>query len=374
MIHKNKIFHAIGLMSGTSMDGIDLALIKSDGAKLIERKYFEYSAYEPKFKQQLHYIIHNKPTLSEIKETENLFTILNANMVNKFIKNNHLSRENIDLIAFHGHTIFHDPSKLITWQIGNSHLLAKETGIKVISDFRAKDVSHGGQGAPLVPIYHFYLLSQKNKPVAVLNIGGISNITHLQNDAESEIEAFDLCFGNAPLDDIVRERLGIDFDQNGEISRSGKINYEFAEMILSQEIFHKKPPKSFDRNDFAKNLIQMKSLETSDYLATLAYIHARAVEINLNFLSSKPKEIFICGGGRKNVGLIEALKKQLKEITIKTAEEINLNGDAIEAEAFAFLGIRSLMNLPISFHKTTGIRNEQNYHKSSLGGGIIFKP
>ncbi len=374
MTHENKIFHAIGLMSGTSMDGIDLALIKSDGTKIIERKYFEYSAYDSKFRQQLHHIINNKPTLSEIKETENLFTILNANMVNEFIKNNHLNRENIDLIAFHGHTIFHDPSKLITWQIGNSHLLAKETGIKVISDFRAKDVSHGGQGAPLVPIYHFHLLSNKSKPIAVLNIGGISNITHLQSDCESTIEAFDLCFGNAPLDDIVRERLGIDFDQNGELSKKGIINYQFAEKILAHEIFHKKPPKSFDRNDFAKNLIQMKSLETSDYLATLAYIHARAVEINLDFLTNKPKEIFICGGGRKNVGLIEALKKQLKEITIKTAEEINLNGDAIEAEAFAFLGIRSLLNLPISFHKTTGVQSQIDCKESSLSGGILFRP
>ena len=355
----SKIYKSIGLMSGTSMDGIDLALIESDGKEIIERKNFAYLAYEKDFKERLKAIIYNDPKLIEIKLIENELTLLHAKLVNNFLAENKIDSSEIDLIAFHGHTILHNPQQGITWQIGNPHLLAHETKINVIADFRTRDVVLGGQGAPLVPIYHFYLFAKQKHPVAVLNIGGISNITYFSDNDENAIEAFDTCFGNAPLDDLMQQKFGRDFDENGELSKAGNVDFLIADRILQNEIFHKKPPKSFDRDDFAAMLAPINSLKVEDALATFAYMHAKALLINLDFLSQKPHEIFVCGGGRKNIAIMSEMKKWLSGISIRAVEEIGLNGNSIEAEAFAFLGIRSLLGLPISFPNTTGVGSKQ---------------
>lgn len=355
----NKIYKSIGLMSGTSMDGIDLALIESDGKEIINRKAFSYQAYDADFKKRLGSLIYDIPTLHQVKLIENELTLLHAKLVNNFLSQNKIDRKEIDVVSFHGHTILHLPQQQITWQIGNPHLLAHKIGINVVADFRSRDVVLGGQGAPLVPIYHFYLFRNQTSPVAVLNIGGISNITYFQGNDENDVEAFDVCFGNAPLDDLMREKFGRDFDQNGELAKSGSVDFILADRILQNEIFHKKPPKSFDRDDFSNLLAPINSLKVEDALATFAYMHAKAIQINLEFLSHRPKEIFICGGGRKNAAIMDEMKKWLSGVVIKTVEEIGLNGDAIEAEAFAFLGIRNLLKLPISFSKTTGVYNSK---------------
>lgn len=349
-----KLYKSIGLMSGTSMDGIDLALIESDGKKIIQRRSSDYLAYSKDFKTRLRALIYNAPTLHEIKTVENELTLLHAELVNKFLAKNKIDREEIDLVSFHGHTILHAPQQQITWQIGNPHLLAHQTKIDVVADFRTRDVMLGGQGAPLVPIYHFHLFHEQKKPVAVLNIGGISNITYFNSDDENEIKAFDTCFGNAPLDDLMKKKFGRDFDQNGELAKSGEVDFLLADRILQNEIFHKKPPKSFDRDDFSELLSPINSLKTEDALATFAYMHAKTLLINLEFLSQRPKQIFICGGGRRNFAMMDEMKKWISGVEIKSAEEIGLNGDTIEAEAFAFLGIRSFLGLPISFPNTTG--------------------
>lgn len=356
-----KLYKSIGLMSGTSMDGIDLALIESDGKKIIHRKGSAYLAYSKDFKTRLRALIYNAPKLHEIKIIENELTLLHAELVNKFLAENKIDRKEIDLVAFHGHTILHDPQQQITWQIGNAHLLTHKIGIDVVSDFRTRDVMLGGQGAPLVPIYHFHLFHEQKKPVAVLNIGGISNITYFDSDDENEIEAFDTCFGNAPLDDLMKKKFGCDFDQNGKLAKGGEVDFILADRILQNEIFHQKPPKSFDRDDFSELLSPINSLKVGDALATFTYMHAKALLINLEFLSQRPKELFICGGGRKNVAMMDEMKKWLTGISVKAVEEIGLNGDTIEAEAFAFLGIRNLLKLPISFKKTTGV-----YRKNPL--------
>lgn len=361
-----KTYKSIGLMSGTSMDGIDLALIESDGKKIIKRTHFDYLPYEKEFKTRLKALIYNHPKLAEIKLVENELTLLHAKLVNDFLTKNKIAASEIDLVAFHGHTIFHDPARGATWQIGNAHLLAHKIGIDVVADFRTNDVALKGQGAPLVPIYHFYLFANQPHPVAVLNIGGISNITYIEDDNENAIKAFDVCFGNAPLDDLMREKFGRDFDENGNLAKSGTVNLVLADRILENEIFRKAPPKSFDRDDFEVLLATIHTLKTQDALATLTYMHAKALEINLNFLSQKPKKIFVCGGGRKNVALMDEMKKLMPEIEIKAAEEISLNGDAVEAEAFAFLGIRSLLGLPISFKNTTGV-------PSAACGGVLYR-
>ncbi len=368
-----KIYKSIGLMSGTSMDGIDLALIESDGKKIINRVGSAYIAYDENFKTSLRALIYSAPKLHEIKSTENELTLLHAKLVNEFLAENKINRNEIDLIAFHGHTILHSPQHQITWQLGNSHLLANETGINVVADFRTRDVVLGGQGAPLVPIYHFHLFHKRPRPAVILNIGGISNITYFHSDDECDIEAFDTCFGNAPLDDLMKKKLGRDFDENGELAKRGEVDFLLAERILQNEIFHKKPPKSFDRDDFSDMLSPINNLKIEDALATFAYMHAKATQINLEFLSQRPKEIFVCGGGRKNIAMMDEMRKWLSQIEIKTVEEVGLNGDTIEAEAFAFLGIRNIAHLPISFGKTTGVRgakfsiNCQKMPKTSLG-------
>jgi anhydro-N-acetylmuramic acid kinase len=373
-----KIYRSLGLMSGTSMDGVDLAVIESDGKKIINRKNSAYQAYSKELKAHLKAIIYHTPTLQQIKLIENELTLFHADFVNDFIAKNKINRHEIDLVSFHGHTIFHSPKQQITWQLGNAHLLAEKIGIDVIADFRSRDVALNGQGAPLVPIYHFHLFADQKKPAAVLNIGGISNITYLPSDNENDIEAFDVCFGNAPSDDLMREKFDRDFDHNGELAKKGVTDFILADSILKNEIFHKKPPKSFDRDDFAKLLAPINSLKIEDALATFAYMHAKAIRINLDFLPNKPHEIFVCGGGRKNLALMDEMKKWLSGIAIKTAEEIGLNGDTIEAEAFAFLGIRSVLGLPLSFTKTTGISSQNNFNKSSSEqnfsscGGVFY--
>lgn len=333
------------------MDGIDLALIESDGGGFIKHISSDYLPYEKDFKKRLESLIHNSPKLIEIKLVENELTLLHANLVNDFLEKKQIDRREIDIVSFHGHTVLHVPQQDITWQIGNAHLLSHATGINVVADFRSRDVALGGQGAPLVPIYHFYLF---NRSAAILNIGGISNITCFKQGDENSIEAFDVCFGNAPFDDLMQKKFGHDFDENGKLSSLGQIDFILADRILQNDIFHKKPPKSFDRDDFSEILAPINSLKIEDALATFAYMHAKAIQINLDFLSYRPKEIFICGGGRKNVAIMNEMKKWLSGIDVKATEEIGFNGDTIEAEAFAFLGIRHLLQLPISFQKTTG--------------------
>ena len=380
---QRKIYTSIGLMSGTSMDGIDLALIKSDGHDYIKREKFAYFPYSAEMKKALQGLIYGTPSLQQIKVVENEFSLLNANIVNNFVKENQLDPQEIDAIAFHGHTIIHVPELQITWQIGNAELLAAKTGINVVADFRNRDVAFGGQGAPLVPIYHFYLLHGQPKPAAVLNIGGISNITYFSGENESDIEAFDVCFGNAPFDDLMRQKLQLEYDKDGELSRKGKIDFILADHILRNEIFHKKPPKSFDRDDFASLISPINNLKVEDALATYAYMHAKTIQINLDIFSGAgkgmPKQIFVCGGGRKNIAIMDEMRKWLSGVEVKTVEDLGFNGDAIEAEAFAFLGIRRLLKLPISFQKTTGISPDCSFsqvsprrHFSSYGG--VFYP
>ncbi|MBM3580255.1 MAG: anhydro-N-acetylmuramic acid kinase, partial [Alphaproteobacteria bacterium] len=183
-----KLYKSIGLMSGTSMDGVDLALIESNGKEIINRSKFLHLTYEQPFKERLYTLIYKHPSPQQIKEVERELTMLHVDLVNHFLAENKLDPKEIDIIGFHGHTILHLPQKQITWQIGNAHLLAEETGINVVGDFRTRDVTIGGQGAPLVPIYHFYLLHNQQRPTAVLNIGGISNITYFADNNENNIQ------------------------------------------------------------------------------------------------------------------------------------------------------------------------------------------
>ena len=373
-----KIQTAIGLMSGTSIDGIDVSLIRSDGHSITEKEFNNYYPYDKELKNTLRNII-NKAELSlkEIKDAELKITNQHIEAIENFINHNNLKKKDIDLIGFSGHTILHDPKNSISWQIGNAQLLASATKINVVADFRIKDVIYSGQGAPLVPIYHHALFSNhKNKPIIILNIGGVSNITYLQDDNINNIIACDICFGNAPMDDLVYKFNGGEFDRDGEMAKSGEIDYDLAEKILKQEYFSKKPPKSLDRNHFhqilnEKLLSKFNKSEISNTLKTICYIITKSLEIEVKRLKIKPKEIIVCGGGRNNDTIMQMLQENFKKIKVYNIDDFGFNGNFIESQAFAFLAIRRSKNLPITFSNTTGLDINQA-KEESIDGGVIY--
>ncbi len=381
---KNKIITSLGLMSGTSMDGIDIALIKSDGQKINDRGANKYYPYSPKIKNSLVKLINNKTnSLLEIKEIELEITKKHIAAVKDFLTKNKIDKNNIDIIGFNGQTILHNPRKGITWQIGNAQMLASGTGIDVVADFRTKDLVFGGQGAPLVPIYHLALFADYKKPVLVLNIGGVSNITYIENNQEENLIAFDVCFGNAPLNDLVKKKTDKDFDKNGLLASKGKVNQDFTKAILALNYFKKQPPKSLDRNQFDEVIKKFSKLKMEDILASLVFIIGQSVTNSLKFLPKKPLEILVCGGGRKNLEIMKSIENttQIKTTNIDNLKIGNnsINGDFIEAEAFGFLAIRNLLNLPISYPKTTGISLEKYVPQlseqgcPSSCGGVFYR-
>lgn len=352
----SKLLNAIGLMSGTSCDGVDLSYIASDGRNIIKHKGSSFIEYDVAFKKRLQNLLQGNQSLLEIKAVENELTRIHGDLVNNFLEENKIAAQDIDVVGFHGQTILHKPSQGITWQLYNADLLQKITNIQVIANFRNPDIAAGGQGAPLAPIYHFYLMQEKLVPTLILNIGGISNITYFASQDENSLQAFDICYGNALSDDLVKKHKNIDYDLNGQIAMTGQVDFALAGEILQNQIFHKEPVKSFDRFDFHQIMQPINDLKLEDALASLAYILAKVLKINIEkFITVKPQRIIICGGGRKNQAIFNEVKKQLEDTEVLTAEDSKLNGDYIESEAFAFLAIRKILNLPISFSKTTGV-------------------
>ena len=378
---KNKLYTAIGLMSGTSMDGVDVSLIRSDGFNQFTNILDEYFEYNESLHQELfelRNLIINTNDLehhsSRLNELEREITIFHSKIVNE-ISNKY--EDQIDFIGFHGQTIFHSPELKISKQLGDGRLMSQLVKKKVIYDFRQEDIANKGQGAPLTPIFHNLLSKRINEkhqinfPICFLNIGGISNITKIiKNDEnlEENIEAFDAGPGNCMIDEWVRKNSKNNFDENGSIAKSGKIN----QLILNQVIDNFKIDnfdKSLDVKDFDISFARGLSLE--DGCATItnftAYLIAKGIEYaNGNY--DKPIKYLVCGGGRKNNFLIQSVKdflKSKKNISLNSIDEYNLDGDYIESQAFGYLAIRSYLNLPISFPKTTGCK------KPTIGGKLI---
>ncbi|MDC3331704.1 anhydro-N-acetylmuramic acid kinase [Candidatus Pelagibacter sp.] len=367
---KNKLYTAIGLMSGTSMDGVDVSLIRSDGFNQFTNILDEYFEYNESLHQELielRNLIINKNDLeqysSRLNKLEREITVFHCKLVNE-ISNKY--EDQIDFVGFHGQTIFHSPELKISKQLGDGMLMSQLVKKKVIYNFRQEDMLNKGQGAPLTPIFHNLLSKsinekhQINFPVCFLNIGGISNITKIiKNDEnlEENLEAFDAGPGNCMIDEWVRKNSKNNFDENGSVAKSGKIN----QLILNQVIDNfkiDKFDKSLDIKDFDISFARGLSLE--DGCATItnftAYLIAKGIEYaNGNY--DKPIKYLVCGGGRKNIFLIQSVKdflKSKKNISLNSIDDYNLNGDYIESQAFGYLAIRSFLNLPISYPKTTG--------------------
>jgi anhydro-N-acetylmuramic acid kinase len=370
-----KFYTSLGLMSGTSMDGVDASIIRSDGENNYEPifdKYFEYD--EVIYSDLLHLRdkINSKKDLTtnsyQINELERKITLFHAKISKEIIK---ISGKDVDLVGFHGQTIFHNAQEKISKQIGDGNLLSSLLKKDVVNNFRENDILNGGQGAPLASIFHNLLVNQNQieKPACVLNVGGITNITLVVSKNNEDLKSFDVGPGNCLLDEWVRRHTQMKYDKNGKASKTGKT----SEVILNQAIdnfdnisIQKK--LSFDIKDF--DLSFVKGLSYEDGLSTL--VDFTAIIIYQSILKSiKIKEnekllIIVCGGGRKNLSLMKSIKKRLpKNISLKIIDDYKIDGDFIESQAFAYLAIRSALKKEISFPRTTDVQ------KPSIGGVLV---
>tara|TARA_B100001057_G_scaffold162494_1_gene163155 strand:- start:324 stop:1445 length:1122 start_codon:yes stop_codon:yes gene_type:complete len=358
-----KEYTCLGMMSGTSGDGVDASIIRSNGLDeltVLNEKYFEYD--ENLFrnfhslKRKINSINDLKKFNSEIKKLENNITLFHAKAVEDISSN-----INLDLIGFHGQTIYHNPQDKISLQLGNGNLLSQLSKKKIVFNFRKNDIENGGEGAPLTPIFHKYLIKSKKieLPACVLNIGGISNLTLIRNFKNEEISSKDVGPGNCLINDWIQNHTNQKFDTGGNISGRGKINEIILEQALEnyENNFIKKNNISLDTNDFDISFARGLSIE--DGAATLTAFSARIISSQINAIlkdyRNEKIKIIICGGGRKNISLVNQIKlSSKKNLSFYNSEEFELNGDFIESQAFAYIAIRSFLSLPISFPSTTG--------------------
>ena len=371
-----KFYTSLGLMSGTSMDGVDASVIRSDGENNYEPildKYFEYDEVIYSDLLNLRDKINSTKDLTinsyQISELERKITLFHAKISKEIIKNVGID---VDLVGFHGQTIFHNAQEKISKQIGDGNLLSSLLKKEVVYNFRANDILNGGQGAPLAPIFHNLLVNQNQivKPACVLNVGGIANITLVVSKNNEDLISFDVGPGNCLLDEWVRRHTQMKYDENGKASNTGKT----SEVILNQAIdnfdnISNQKKLSFDIKDF--DLSFVKGLSYEDGLSTL--VDFAAIIIHQSILKSiKTKEnekllIIVCGGGRKNLSLMDSIRKRLpKNISLKIIDDYKIDGDFIESQAFAYLAIRSALKKKISYPNTTGV-------KESCVGGILVK-
>jgi anhydro-N-acetylmuramic acid kinase len=368
---KNKIYTAIGMMSGTSMDGVDISIIKSDGIDQFVKILDEYHEYDDNLHKQmvnLRNLILNHKDLEkysqQLIDLDREITLFHS----KIVKNIVLKyKKKIDFVGFHGQTIFHESEKKISKQLGDGNLMSQLIEKNVVFDFRQEDLKNNGRGAPLTPIFHNLLAKNINDeykigfPISIINIGGISNITKLIKEngkIEENIKAFDLGPGNCLIDDWVRKNSNKRFDDNGSIAKSGKID----KLILNQAIENFKIiayENSLDIKDFDISFARGLSLE--DGCATITsftgYLIAKGIEYSYDQNYNNPIKYLICGGGRKNNFLIECIRSHLgkkNNIILEPIEKYGFDGDYIESQAFGYLAIRSFLKLPISFPNTTG--------------------
>ena len=367
---------AIGLMSGTSMDGIDLAAVTTDGEQAVERGPSFFVGYEAAFRRRIEAALDEAKAIErrderpgDLAALERDLTLRHADAVRQFLaRHDDLAPE---LIGFHGQTVLHRPERALTVQLGDGALLARETGLPVVFDMRANDMVHGGQGAPLVPAYHAALAHSlpdrfgESFPVAFVNIGGISNVTFVP--AEGEPVAFDSGPGNALIDQWVQRVGGIPYDADGALAREGSIVFPVVQQYLESPFFARPAPKSLDRNDFTLEFAE--GLELSDGARTLAAVSADAILLSARQMQAMPRLWIVCGGGRKNPHIVSDMRRGLEQAgsEVIVAEDAGLDGDAMEAEAWAYLAVRSRRGLPLTFPTTTGCRRP-------VTGGVIVNP
>jgi anhydro-N-acetylmuramic acid kinase len=343
-------------MSGTSLDGVDAALLRSDGRGDVEAGPSLTLPYAPPLRDALRGCLGRATAPAEIVAA---MTEIHAEAVAALMARHGIAPRSVAAIGFHGQTILHRPELRQTVQIGDAALLARRTGLDVVHDFRSADVAAGGQGAPLAPVYHAARAAGLERPLAVLNLGGVGNVTWIGADfdlavaapADDGLLAFDTGPGNAPLDDWVRAATGRAYDAGGQLAAIGKADEARVRAALAHAYFERAPPKSLDRNDFGA--AAAAGLSAADGAATLVRITALAVAVARRHFPAPPRRWLVTGGGRRNDALMRALAAALPE-PVAAVEAVGWDGDALEAEAFAYLALRALDGLPLSFPRTTG--------------------
>lgn len=356
------VLTAIGLMSGTSLDGIDAAILKTDGEGVIEHgptAFLPYSRDRKVFiRRAIKAALEGRDGAADIGRAAAEVTLAHAEAVAELLDKARLKRGQVDVIGFHGQTVLHRPKRGPesvgrSWQIGDGRLLAEETKIDVVADFRANDIAEGGEGAPLAPVYHAALARALDRahPVAILNIGGVANITFVRHRGETrDILAFDCGPGNGLIDQWTELRTGAAMDKDGALALAGQVHSDILRLMLLNPFIRRRPPKSLDRYDF--KLDPALGLSTEDGAATLTAFTAACVRASVPHLPERPGEWIVAGGGRRNPALMTALEKAL-ETPVVAAEAAGWRGDDLEAECFAYLAVRSLMRLPLTFPATT---------------------
>lgn len=360
---------ALGLMSGTSLDGIDVAALETDGADVVRRgpaRTLAYSATQRSLLRQALADALPMTTRNErpgsLAEAERQLTQWHADAVHAFCAETGVTLSDVSVIGFHGQTVLHRPERRLTVQLGNGETLANALGVSVVYDMRAADVATGGQGAPLVPAYHRALAAAlAERPVAFVNIGGVANVTWIGPDGA--LLACDTGPGNALLDDWVKHHTGQAHDEGGNLALAGMADESTVAQFLGDPFFEQPAPKSLDRNSFAG--VQLEGLSPMDGAATLVAVTARAIADSARLMPQAPERWIICGGGRHNAAIMQALRQHLP--WVDSAEAAGFDGDAMEAEAWAYLAARCLKGLPITFPGTTGA-------PGPLAGGVIARP
>jgi anhydro-N-acetylmuramic acid kinase len=343
----NSIRRALGLMSGTSLDGIDVAFVETDGRDRVNPGASLTLPYDEGLRARLRSVLGGEGPVAEV---ERALTDAHGAAVREFLALHPVGKP--DVVGFHGHTILHRPLEGRTWQIGDGARLSAQIGIDVVCDFRSADIAAGGEGAPLAPLFHAGLAAGLEKPLAILNLGGVANVTWL-GTRPGDILAFDTGPGNALIDDWVRRHTGRSFDDQGALARAGRPDERVIARFLAHPFFARRPPKSLDRDDFAA--FQPDTLGPADGAATLVAMTAAAVACAAEHFPAQARRWLVTGGGRHNSALMARLGAALNA-PVEPVEAVGWDGDGLEAHAFGYLAVRSLDGLPLSLPSTTGVK------------------
>lgn len=350
----------LGLMSGTSLDGIDAAIVETDGEEIFSFGKALHRPFSQQLRHQLNQAIQTPSLDAELWAAKQI-TDAHLEIIAEVLKSNEV--DEVKLIGFHGQTILHVPDKKISKQIGDAAQIARQTGIDVVANFRQADMAAGGQGAPLAPLYHLALVRKMRvvQPTAIINIGGVANITYI-DETKGDLIAFDTGPGNGLMDEWALRYLGLSFDEGGRLAAKGKIDEAALLGYMKNDYFQKPPPKSLDRHSFT--LDRIKGLSVENGMATLLALSVSSIAHSQNYLPTAPKSWIVCGGGRHNNYLMSSLAQVLPN-TVMQAEKVGWQGDMIEAQCFAFLAMRSVRGMPLSLPSTTGC-------DAPTSGGVFF--
>ncbi len=362
-----KKIRALGLMSSPSLDGIAAALIVTDGVDVYEVERSRVEPYDDDIRERLQNLASKRPETASLAEEfqtlEEKLTRAHADVAQEMID---FADGKVDVIGFHGHTLYHNPAQHFTYQMGDGELLANLTGVKVVNHFVQADLLSGGQGGPLVPVYYASLVNNFQKPVGIAHIGAVSNLTWVGDNGE--LMAFDAGPGNAQINDWVFYHAGLHMDYDGKLAISGKVNDKVLVNLMRHKFFAKYPPKSLDRNLFKDKLEHLEGLSLADGAATVTEFVVEAIAYSMAlYFPSRPSQLIVCGGGAKNPTLMRFLRAKLPDIEVIPAGQLGWRADTMEAQATAFLAARRLYCLPISFPSTTGV-------KEPMVGGEIWCP